>query len=103
MATKYVSLSRDVGSNTSTARIAMAIEAAELFANEETMVELKVTGMTCNGCVNSVKRAINRVYPNASVEVELSTGLVRIDGEVELGRAEESITKAGFGVAGAQP
>lgn len=63
------------------------------------MVELKVTGMTCNGCVNSVKRAINRVYPGASVEVELSTGLVRIDGEVELQRAEELITKAGYGIA----
>jgi len=65
------------------------------------MVEIKVTGMTCNGCVNSVKRAINRVYPNASVEVELSTGLVRIGGEVELARAAESIIKAGYSIASA--
>jgi len=68
------------------------------------MVELKVTGMTCNGCVNSVKKAINRTYPNANVEVDLATGLVRIDGgDVESTRAQESITKAGYGVVSIGP
>jgi copper chaperone len=67
------------------------------------MLELKVTGMTCNGCANSVKRAINRVYPNAKVEVDLATGLVRIDGEVQTAQAEESIEKAGYGVSSVSP
>ncbi len=65
------------------------------------MVELKVTGMTCNGCANSVKRAINRLDPNANVEIELETGLVRIEGAVQAEQAKESITKAGYGVSSA--
>ena len=67
------------------------------------MVELNVTGMTCNGCANSVKRAINRVYPEAHVEVDLATGRVRIDGDVQAAQAEESIRKAGYGVSSANP
>ena len=67
------------------------------------MVELDVTGMTCNGCANSVKRAISRVYPEAQVEVDLATGRVRIDGDVQAAQAEESIRKAGYGVSSANP
>jgi len=42
------------------------------------MLELKVTGMTCGGCVNSVKRAIGRIYPGGVVEVDLTTGRVTV-------------------------
>jgi len=42
------------------------------------MLELKVTGMTCGGCVNSVKRAIGRIYPSGVVEVDLTTGRVTV-------------------------
>jgi copper chaperone CopZ len=37
--------------------------------------------------------------PNANVEVELETGLVRIDGAVQAEQVKESITKAGYGVS----
>ena len=67
------------------------------------MVELTVTGMTCGGCVNSVKRALVREFPDADVQVNLETGLVRLDGNVERARAELSIKNAGFGVASASP
>lgn len=67
------------------------------------MVELEVTGMTCGGCVNSVKRALLREFPDAKVDVDLASGLVRIDGEVERARAEASIKNAGFGVASRNP
>jgi copper chaperone len=67
------------------------------------MVELKVTGMTCGGCVNSVKRALLREFPDAKVDVDLVSGLVRIEGEVERARAEVSIKNAGFGVASPDP
>jgi copper chaperone len=67
------------------------------------MIELKVTGMTCGGCANSVKRAITREFPNADVQVELETGLVRVQGDVDVGRAELSIKNAGFGVASTTP
>lgn len=67
------------------------------------MVELKVTGMTCDGCVNSIKRALAREFPNANVQIDLATGLVRLYGEVDSARAEQSIRNAGFGVARAAP
>jgi copper chaperone len=67
------------------------------------MVELKVTGMTCGGCVNSVKRALTREFPDAKVDVDLATGLVKIDGQVDRAQAELSIKAAGFGVASPQP
>ncbi len=67
------------------------------------MVEMKVTGMTCNGCANSVKRAIGRLDPNASVDVDLATGLVRIDGNVQPEQARASIEKAGYGVSSVSP
>jgi len=67
------------------------------------MVELTVTGMTCGGCVNSVKRALTREFPEADVHVNLETGLVRLDGNVDRARAELSIKNAGFGVASASP
>ncbi|HMA92665.1 MAG TPA: heavy-metal-associated domain-containing protein [Polyangiaceae bacterium] len=43
------------------------------------MIELKVTGMTCNGCVNSVRRAIERVAPNSNPQIELASGRVQVD------------------------
>jgi copper chaperone len=63
------------------------------------MVELKVTGMTCGGCANSVKRAITREFPTAAVQVDLDTGLVRVEGDIDVARAQQSIKSAGFDVA----
>jgi copper chaperone CopZ len=65
------------------------------------MVELTVTGMTCGGCVNSVKRALAREFPDTDVQVNLETGLVHLDGDVDRARAELSIENAGFGVVSA--
>lgn len=69
------------------------------------MIELKVTGMTCGGCVNSVKKAIARVAPAATVEVELATGRVSVVSPAgpdahPLGRdgIEKAIVGAGFAV-----
>ncbi len=67
------------------------------------MLELKVTGMTCEGCVNSVKRALSREFPEANVQVHLETGLVRVQGEVAPARATLSIKNAGFDVASITP
>lgn len=68
------------------------------------MIELQVTGMTCGGCVASVRRAVERVVPNAQTDVELATGRVRIDGAFDDASriravAKEAIEDAGFGVA----
>lgn len=63
------------------------------------MTEIKVLGMTCGGCVASVKKAIAREYPSAPIEVHLETGLVQIQGDVDRLRVEDAIKMAGFEVA----
>lgn len=67
------------------------------------MIELKVMGMTCGGCANSVKRALNQDFPAAAVQVDLGTGTVRIEGDVDVARAVASVQNAGFEVAPAAP
>ena len=39
----------------------------------------RVSGMTCQGCVNAVTRAIQRRLPGAKVSVDLPKGLVTVD------------------------
>jgi copper chaperone len=62
-------------------------------------LELRVTGMTCGGCAASVKRALARADAEAEVDVDLASGLVRIDGAITLESARHAIEDAGFGVA----
>jgi copper chaperone len=66
------------------------------------MIELKVTGMTCGGCVNSVRRAVARVMPEANPDIDLASGrfaLVLADGDLDAIRAQliAAIEAAGFG------
>jgi copper chaperone len=56
----------------------------------------KVEGMSCGGCSSSVEQAIKNAAPNASVEVELADGLVRVDGVDDDGLIQQAIESAGF-------
>jgi len=56
-------------------------------------VEIRVSGMTCQGCVRSLGRVLER-EGLASAIVELGT--VRIADPEDLARAEAAIAKAGF-------
>lgn len=67
------------------------------------MIELKVTGMTCNGCVTSVRRAIERIAPNSNPQIDLTSGRVQLEDanapEAEMVTAMVSaIEAAGFEV-----
>lgn len=64
------------------------------------MLKLKVTGMTCGGCVNSVTRAIAAVAPSAAVKVDLPSGVVAIDGHAPKAAVVAAIEDAGYDVAG---
>ena len=44
--------------------------------SEPTEVVLKVKGMTCQGCVNSVTRIIKKADPSADVRIDLDSGRV---------------------------
>ncbi|WP_457092124.1 heavy-metal-associated domain-containing protein [Microvirga sp. P5_D2] len=39
---------------------------------------MQVEGMTCDGCVNAVTKAIQRLDPAATVEVDLEHGRVHV-------------------------
>ncbi len=66
------------------------------------MIEIHVTGMTCGGCVNSVRRAVERALPQARPEIELGTGKLLLDVPAEsaqdsVARVMAAIEAAGFG------
>ncbi len=51
---------------------------------------MQVDGMTCQGCVTSVTKAIQRLDPSATVEVDLEHGRVHVSTcaqSVEIARA----------------
>jgi copper chaperone len=63
------------------------------------MIELKVDGMTCGGCVNSVTRAVKALDGSANVRVDLATKRVSIDGKVSEQDAIRALDDAGFEAA----
>ena len=64
-------------------------------------IELKVEGMTCGGCVNSVQNALNRIDGISSAIADLDSGIVTVDfdsGIIQQSIISESIAEAGFDV-----
>jgi copper chaperone len=62
------------------------------------MLRLKVSGMTCGGCINAVTRAIQAQDPQAKVLADLAkqtVELTSLSSEV----ASQLITAAGFPVS----
>lgn len=62
---------------------------------------LNVKGMTCMGCVNSVKRVLAPIAGVANVEVVLETGKVDIGYDASQAQADqfrEAIRNAGYEV-----
>jgi copper chaperone len=43
------------------------------------MFTLKVSGMTCGGCINAVTRAIQAQDPQAQVQADLATQVVTLE------------------------
>lgn len=44
------------------------------------MLKFHIEEMTCGHCVGTVTKAVKQADPNASVEIELASHLVRIEG-----------------------
>ena len=62
---------------------------------------LDIKGMTCMGCVASVKRVVSPIAGVSAVEVVLETGKVTIDYEASLANPDqfrEAIRNAGYDV-----
>jgi copper chaperone len=63
------------------------------------MLTLKVSGMTCGGCINAVTRAVQAQDPQAKVQADLATQIVSLETSLSAAQASELITDAGFPVA----
>ena len=61
----------------------------------------RVAGMTCNGCVRAVTRAIARRAPDAAVSIDLAKGLVKVDGAIADADIRAAVQDAGFTYEGA--
>jgi copper chaperone len=62
------------------------------------MLSLKVSGMTCGGCINAVTRAIQSQDPNAQVQADLVTQTITLETTLSQAQASQLITDAGFPV-----
>jgi copper chaperone len=63
------------------------------------MFTLKVSGMTCGGCINAVTRAVQAQDPQAKVQADLATQVVSLETSLSPALAAELITDAGFPVS----
>jgi copper chaperone len=63
------------------------------------MTQFTVQGMTCQGCVRSVTRAVERLSQGLKAEVDLPSGRVTVEGAVEPERVVQAIEAAGFQVS----
>ncbi|ANI99167.1 heavy metal transporter [Polynucleobacter wuianus] len=62
------------------------------------MLNLKVSGMTCAGCINAVTRAVQSQDPSAKVLADLATQTVTLETTLSSAEASQLITDAGFPV-----
>jgi copper chaperone len=57
---------------------------------------MQVDGMTCQGCVDSVIRAIQRLDPGAGVEVDLEHGRVHVTTQAQSVEVARALDAAGY-------
>lgn len=65
------------------------------------MYELRVDGMTCSGCANSVKKAVQMVDSNAEVNIDMVSKTVSVKSDAALDEVKSAIDRAGYTVTGA--
>jgi copper chaperone len=63
------------------------------------MLTLKVTGMDCNHCVETVSKAVRGVAGATGVTVDLASGDVRVEGTPDAADVKAAIERAGYDVA----
>ncbi|HST94120.1 MAG TPA: heavy metal-associated domain-containing protein [Microvirga sp.] len=57
---------------------------------------MQVEGMTCQGCVNAVTKAVQRLDPSATVEVDLDHGRVHITTNAQSLEVAQALNAAGY-------
>jgi copper chaperone len=57
---------------------------------------MQVEGMTCQGCVNAVTKAVQRLDPSATVEVDLDHGRVHVTTNAQSLEVAQALNAAGY-------
>ena len=57
---------------------------------------MQVEGMTCQGCVNAVTKAIRRLDPSAEVQVDLEHGRVHLLTTAQSVEVAKALDAAGY-------
>lgn len=64
-------------------------------------IKLKVTGMSCGGCVNTVRKALEGIDGVISATVDLDSGSAEVKigrDDLDPGQLKSAITTVGYGV-----
>ena len=65
--------------------------------DHEQMLTLDITGMRCNGCVQSVQRALSEIAGVTNAEVRLDEGTARVRGNgFSVKELIDAVTSLGF-------
>jgi len=63
---------------------------------EITMTALKVSGMTCGHCQKAVQEALEGVDGSQEVNVDLATGIAKVQGDVDPSTLIAAIEEEGY-------
>ena len=63
-------------------------------------IMMKVDGMTCDGCADTVRRTIEKLDPAAQVQIDLGRGQVTARTRADTLEVTDAITKAGYNATG---
>ncbi len=64
-------------------------------------MRFSIPDMMCNGCVNSITRAVQAIDPKAQVAADLAAHMVEIESGQPAEKLAAAISDAGFTVASA--
>lgn len=67
------------------------------------MLDLQVSGMTCDHCEKAVARGVQSVDPGAKVFVQRAMGRVSVDSKADASALKQAIEQEGYTVTAAQP
>ena len=60
------------------------------------MTQLKVTGMTCGHCQSAVKSALESVEGVQKAEVDLESGVARVEGNADASKLINAVEEEGY-------
>jgi copper chaperone len=63
------------------------------------IVQLQVSGMSCQHCVKAVTQAVQALDPQASVTIDLPTGQVSVSSTASVDQVKTAILEEGYAVA----